>query len=422
MKSHGNLITFLECLAIGLIASCSPGVVPAEQSGTPVDLPAQNVSNPTPALAPTLEPIAPAQPVLRAIAAGWGYTLALTGGGAVKCWGSGYMCDGSTVNKSAPVDKPELTGGVAAVSAGGMHACALMEGGGVKCWGENNFGQLGNDTRTDSSAPVDVAGLSSGVMAVAAGGSHTCALMEGGGVKCWGQNDSGQLGDGTLNVSRTPVDVSGLAGGVRAIAAGGTHTCALMESGTVKCWGFNGNGQLGNSDTDSPEGRYRSTPADVQGLTDAVEVAAGFAVTCARTGGGVKCWGQRGNGQLGDGLPPDGEKQSSSIPVDVIGLPGQTAAIAVGMSTSCAVAAAGSVFCWGVGTGAEDPATQNISFAPVPVSGLSDGAAAVSAGEMHVCVLTGAGAVKCWGKNAVGQLGDGTTNDSAVPVDVLGLV
>jgi len=148
-----------------------------------------------------------------------------------------------------------------AVEAGFYHTCALTAGGGVQCWGDNPYGQLGDGTTTDSSVPVAVSGLGNGVVAVPAGRFHTCALTTGGGVQCWGQNFVGQLGDGTTTDSSIPVAVSGLGSGVTAIAAGGSHSCALTTGGGVQCWGDNSYGQLGDAYSDAVD-----TPGAVVGF------------------------------------------------------------------------------------------------------------------------------------------------------------
>ncbi|MCH8114532.1 MAG: hypothetical protein IIB25_03570 [Chloroflexi bacterium] len=151
--------------------------------------------------------------------------------------------------------RPASAATMVTVSAGDLHTCAVTTTGGVKCWGYNNSGQLGDGTNTDNNVPVDVSGLTSGMTAVSAGDRHTCALTTTGGIKCWGFNFSGQLGDGTTTSSNVPVDVSGLASGVSVVSAGAAHTCALTGTGGIKCWGINFDGQLGAGaliDTNTP--------------------------------------------------------------------------------------------------------------------------------------------------------------------------
>jgi alpha-tubulin suppressor-like RCC1 family protein len=339
------------------------------------------------------------------IEAGGFYTCALTGGGGIKCWGSngnGQLGDGTTVQRLKPVDVSGLASGVTAIDAAYWHTCALNESGAVKCWGTNYVGQLGDGTITDRLTPVDVSGLASGVTAIAAGAFHSCALTSGGGVKCWGDNRYGQLGDGTTTNRLTPVDVSGLASGVTAIAAGYWHTCALTIAGGVKCWGANPAGQLG----DGTSLNTRLTPVDVTGLASGVTaIAAGYEHTCALTsGGGVKCWGSNGDGRLGDGT-----LTNRLTPVDVTGLGGGVTAIKAGAEHSCALTDVGGVKCWGYNVSGQlgDGTTMDRST-PVDVSGLGSSVTAIAAGHAHSCALTSGGRAKCWGYNWYGQLGDGT--------------
>jgi alpha-tubulin suppressor-like RCC1 family protein len=342
-----------------------------------------------------------------AIAAGLAQSCVVTSSGGVKCWGSNghdELGDGTTRDSLTPVDASGLSSGVKAVAAGVRHTCALTSAGGVKCWGNSSFGSLGDGTNVRRFTPVDVSGLSSGVEAIAAGLDHTCALTNAGGVKCWGYNRFGSLGDGTTTDRWTPVDVSGLGSGVTAISAGFGHSCALTSAGGVKCWGSVAGDRL--------------TPVDVPGLSGGVRaIATSGSHSCAlTTAGGIKCWGSNANGQLGDGT-----LNSSSTPVNVVGLSGGVRAIATGTGGSCALSATGGVKCWGLNDHGQlgDGTTVNRST-PVGVSGLSRGVTAIAAGSFHRCALTTSRRVKCWGLNGSGQLGDRTIVDRRTPVSVRG--
>jgi hypothetical protein len=145
-----------------------------------------------------------------------------------------------------------LSIGVQAIAAGENHACALTSAGGVKCWGDNSAGQLGDGVTSYSTVPVDTAGLASGSVVVSAdNGLHSCAITASGGAKCWGYNGFGQVGNGAISLSvPTPADVVGLTGGAAGISAGGYHTCALTTAGGVRCWGGSDYGQTGDIDRD----------------------------------------------------------------------------------------------------------------------------------------------------------------------------
>ncbi len=354
---------------------------------------------------------------VQAIVAGADHTCALTTGGAVKCWGAnwaGQLGDGATADQWTPIDANGVNSDMQAIAAGAAHTCALTTGGGVKCWGWNRSGQLGNGMTEDRWIPVDVSGLSSGVQAIAAGAGHNCALTAGGGVECWGWNEYGQLGDGTTIYQRGPAGVDGMTSGIEAIAAGGRYTCALTASGGVKCWGANELGQVGDGTTTD-----RWTPVNVSGLSSGVQaIAAGGRHTCALTlSGGVKCWGVNDAGQLGDG-----STTNRLTPVNVSGLSNSIQAIAAGTNHTCALTIGGGVKCWGQNSAGQlgDGTSINRST-PVDVSGLTAGVQAIAAGAFHTCVLTTGGTVKCWGANWAGQLGDGTTSYHWTPADVSGL-
>ncbi len=352
-----------------------------------------------------------------AVSAGFMHTCALTRWGGVKCWGyngEGELGNGTSTQQDTPVDVIGLSAGARAVSAGYFHTCALTDAGGVKCWGDNREGQLGNGATVQQDTPVDVVGLLAGVSAIAAGYYHTCALTDAGGVKCWGDNRLGQLGDGTTEDRWTAVDVLGLTAGVSAIAAGMDHTCALTQAGGVKCWGYNGDGELGDG-----SGVQQDTPVDVLGLTEGVSaIAAGYYHTCALTqDGGVKCRGDNYSGELGDGT-----QTYAYAPVDVVGLSSGVSALALGQDHTCALTQGGAVQCWGSNHSDQlGDGTTTDRHTPVDVLGLSASVSALAAGGGHTCALTQSGGVECWGDNYYGQLGDDTQTNRSTPVDVVGL-
>jgi alpha-tubulin suppressor-like RCC1 family protein len=288
------------------------------------------------------------------------------------------------------------------------HTCALLNSSAVKCWGLNANGQLGNGTTTNSSTPGTVSGLSSGVSAIASGYSHSCAVLITGAVKCWGLNSSGQLGDNSTSQRLAPVDVSGLSS-VRAITAGQNHTCALLRTGAVKCWGSGGR-------TGDGSGTQRLTPVDVSGLSSGVsEIASGWNHTCAvLSTGAVRCWGDNDERQSGSG-------GGGTSPQAISGLSASAIAIAAAEKNTCVLLSSGAVQCWGAnafgGTGA---APSGSLSNPQTVSGISN-AVAISGGSETFCALLSSGAVKCWGYNGTGAFGNGTTTSSHIPVTVPGI-
>src|SRR4249919_3497072 len=207
---------------------------------------------------------APARAESSLIATGSYHTCARAANGTVRCWGDNSSAElgvGTTAQRPAPVQVSGLGGGIQAVAAKGLYTCALTATGTVRCWGDNSHGQLGDGTTIQRRSPVTVSGLS-GVRAIAAANLHTCALTAAGAVLCWGDNSRGQLGDGTTTQRLTPVPVAGLGSGVRAISAGGDHSCAVTTAGAVFCWGDNIAGQLGDGTR-----AQRNTPVAVSGAS-----------------------------------------------------------------------------------------------------------------------------------------------------------
>ncbi len=356
------------------------------------------------------------------IAAGLYHTCAVTASGGAKCWGSDGMGqlgnDEALTDQPTPVDVAGLTSGVARIATGFYHTCAVTVSGGAKCWGYDNYGQLGDDALVgNKSTPVDVMGLTSGMANISAGSVHTCALTVSGGVKCWGRDNYGQLGNDTsLTTQYLPVDVAGLTSGVVSISAGSIHTCAVTDAGGAKCWGADNNGQVGN---DGAVVARVPTPVDVAGLTSGVSsISAGYFHTCAVTvAGGAKCWGSDGSGQLGN----DAALSYQPMPVDVAGLTSGVVSISSGGDHTCAVTSARGVKCWGRDGEGQlgDDATLANQPTPVDVAGLDSGVAVISSGGNHTCAVSTSRKLKCWGLNDTGQLGNnGMPNSQTTPVDV----
>ncbi|HEU4410015.1 MAG TPA: hypothetical protein VFS43_32470 [Polyangiaceae bacterium] len=384
------------------------------------------------------------------IALGRKHSCAMGKDGTLRCWGLndvGQLGDGTKIDRSTPVpvrsepDGPPLTG-VQALALGGYHSCALLEGGTVQCWGANGLGQLGDGTTSNRNTPVPVRSapngpLLTGVLALALGGSHSCALLEGDTVQCWGANGYGQLGDGerfeegSPVYQSTPVSVrSGPEGapltGVQALALGYDHSCALL-GGTVQCWGANGYGQLGDGMTS----HRRSTPVPVvsapkgPSLTGVRDLALGGYHSCALLDDGtVRCWGYNGSGQLGNGTTSNWSSTPLLVRSELGGAPlAGVQALALGGSHSCALLEGGTVQCWGDksawGRFRADLGNELITSGTTTVRLLLTEVRAFALGDDHSCAVLDEGTVRCRGSNEKGQLGVSTASTPRVTAPVV---
>jgi alpha-tubulin suppressor-like RCC1 family protein len=355
--------------------------------------------------------------------------------GTALAWGAntyGELGNGTTTNSSAAVGVTGLATGVLTLVAGARHSLAILSDGSVKSWGRNGAGELGNGTTTNSSVPIGVSGLGalSGVVAVAgnapplstlnpSGNGHSMALKSDGTVLGWGNNNSGEVGNGTIIDQLTPVSVSGLGSGsgVVAIAAGGSHSLALKSDGTVLAWGNNASGQLGDgtAPTDHP------APVQVSGLgpfSGVVAIAAGDAFSMAvKSNGTVLAWGNNASGELGDGTAPT--DHPTPVQVSGLGSGSGVVGIAAGAAFGLARKSDGTVLAWGNNASGElgDGTAPTDHATPVQVSGLGPGSGVVSlsAGFSHAMARKSNATLLAWGRNASGQLGDGTTTQHNTP-------
>jgi cysteine-rich repeat protein len=371
------------------------------------------------------------------LTAGGAHTCLLLEAGAVRCWGYGdygqlgygntdTIGDDEARTSVRSIDVGET---IIQIAAGNAHTCALLDTGTVRCWGNGVSGQLGygnTNTIGDDEAPasagnVDVGGT---VIQVAAGHEHTCALLNTGVVRCWGNGVSGRLGYGNTNTigddeapaSAGNVDVGGTA---IQIAAGEFHTCALLDTGTVRCWGYGYDGQLGYGNRNTIGDDETPSSADNVNVGGAViQITAGGSHTCALLDTGiVHCWGEGAAGQIGYGNTNaigDDEVPASAGNVDVGG--GTVIQLAAGYTHTCALLAFGTVRCWGnaydgrLGYGNRNTIGDNETPASAGDVNLGGTATQLAAGESHTCALLSTGAMRCWGSGASGQLGYGNTN------------
>jgi len=366
-------------------------------------------------------------PMPLGVGCGADHSCTWTVDGRVFCWGSntsGQIGNGSTRSthgEVAPIEVTGLPGPVSAVVAGSAHTCAL-HGGSVSCWGDDSEGQIGDggsETLHTSPTPVALPAGSTAVQ-ISAGWQHSCAVLDDGTVVCWGSNASAQLGRTADSMPHsTPLAVTGLTD-VAEVAAAGEHTCARHADGSVECWGKNNNGQLGRGSTTFTP---RPTPAGVSGIdgTDgaaASMLAAGYNHTCAAVGSELRCWGAGGNGQLGDGTI-----FSRSAPVSVMGL-ASPELLALGgkpsYGTSCA-ATSTEALCWGRGNVGQLGDGMNGTFhgatTAQPVMGLPEVPSSIAVGATHACAIA-SDTLYCWGAGDRGQLGNGFTSESDTPVMV----
>ena len=351
------------------------------------------------------------------------HRCALLEDGAVKCWGSGswgQLGNETKVDSAFPVSVKLKAGDKArAIAAGNYNSCALLEDGAVKCWGSGSLGRLGNGSKKDSAVPVLV-NLAAGEKAksITVGFYYSCAVLIGGTAKCWGSGLYGRLGNGSKKDSAVPVLVSLKAGEkVISLVSAENDSCALLQGGTIKCWGDGGLGRLGNGSTnDSGVPVLVSLEAGEKAQSIAVSTDHSCAIL---KGGAVKCWGSGTSGQLGNGTKAD-----SAVPVLVSLETGEEAQfIAVGTGHSCIILKGGAVKCWGYGASGQLGSGAKMDRAiPVLVAlTLGEKASALAIGNGHSCALLEGGGIKCWGNGIYGELGNGTSGStarSAAPVSV----
>jgi alpha-tubulin suppressor-like RCC1 family protein len=378
---------------------------------------------------------------IRSISAGTDETCAVMFDTTARCWGYnnfGQVGDGTKTNRLQPVVVLNAPGTgplktVVQISVGASHACALVKDGSVRCWGQG--GELGDGTTTTRSRPVTVRNASgrsrlTHVTQISAGGTQTCARMTDSTARCWGVD--GAMGNGR-RASRLPVTVLNPAGkgplrNITQISVGKRHACARITDGTARCWGVNGSGQLGN---DTRTDHFLPVKVvNVAGTAPQIRITlivATYRHTCARiTDGTARCWGFNGNGELGDGTKTDRLRPVRVMNGAGTGPLGAVAELTVGGNHSCARITDGTARCWGMRGALGDanssptptyqllPTNVMDSTGSQPITKVSQ----IRAGLGHTCVRMSNGTAQCFGENGEGEVGDGTTTTRHYPVPV----
>ncbi|MGB1461289.1 MAG: S8 family serine peptidase [Candidatus Thalassarchaeaceae archaeon] len=356
-------------------------------------------------------------PVLTQVSSGAFHSCAILDDGSVSCWGensNGQLGDG-TRDSSLEPERASMPLGRKAIeiSSGSYHTCTLLDDGSIRCWGDNAFGQLGDGTTIERTTPVTV-DLGPGMSAtgVSSGESHTCAVLNDKSVKCWGLNRNGQLGDNSFEDSLAPVHTAFEGIEVLEISSGSFHTCAITSDRSVMCWGENWNGQLGdgsNSDRNTP------VQVTVPSNSSAVTIDSGAFHTCLGMNDGTMfCWGYNEYGQLGNGATSDSNApQPSPLSPDLLLMQ-----VGVGLFHSCGLFDTGEVACWGGNSNGQlGDGTQTSHSSPEIIT-LSTNASSIAVGHRHTCAILDDASLKCWGANEYGQVGDGSTSDLDSPASI----
>ena len=362
-----------------------------------------------------------------ALDSGADHSCVILNDGNVSCWGANNRGQVGTSPTQNPSTGPQYSnfvdmssfGHAKALGLGGDHSCAIVVNGSVACWGNNSVGQLGRgytNAYDDTPWYVQPFGQNRKAIAIDAGGNTTCALLDDASVSCWGAGDYGQLGNNNTANSNTPQEVSSFPGNEDAVsvAVGWRHGCVLLSDQNMSCWGNNAFSQLGNNNTSNS-----TTPVLVQpmnGTAKPVALTLNNLHTCALLDdGNAACWGLGYFGALGTGDP----ESSTPVPVDVVSSP--VTDVDAGVWHTCAVLENGSIACWGDNSYLQVGSTALAADATgtfIQGYGANRPASVVRAGAFHTCAVDTSGDVQCWGTGGEGQLGNGGTSDSRLPVNV----